>query len=50
MTDGLACIDSRAIFEYYPDTHLIKPSEINDEKTKAEIPEKAWEGDTIRLG
>lgn len=45
--DYIACLDSRAIFEYYPDTHFVKPSEINDEKTKAEIPEKAWKGATI---
>lgn len=42
-----ACLDSRAIFEYYPETGLIKPSEINDEETKEEISEEAWNGDTI---
>ena len=46
--DGIACLDSRAIFEYYPETHFIKPSDINDEKTKAEISEEAWKGATIR--
>ena len=50
IKDGIACLDSRAIFEYDPDTHFVKPSDINDEKTKREISEKAWEGGTIRLG
>lgn len=45
--DYIACLDSRAIFEYYPDIHFVKPSEINDEETKAEISEKAWKGATI---
>ena len=49
IKDGIACLDSRAIFEYDLDTHFVKPSEINDEKTKAEISKKAWEGGTIRF-
>lgn len=47
--DGLACIDSRAIFEYNPETHFIVPSQLNDEETKAKIPDYAWEGKTIRF-
>lgn len=49
MHDGLVCIDSRAIFEYNPETHFIVPSQLNDEKTKAEIPDFAWKGRTIRF-
>lgn len=45
--DGLACIDSRAIFEYNPETHFIVPSQLNDEETKAKIPNSAWKGGTI---
>lgn len=47
--DGLACIDSRAIFEYNPETHFLVPSQLNDEETKAKIPDYAWEGKTIRF-
>ena len=49
VKDGLACIDSRAIFEYSPETHFLVPSQLNDEKTKAQIPDYAWEGKTIRF-
>ena len=49
FADGAACIDSRAIFEYNLDTHEIKPSEINDEKTKAKISKKDWKGGFIRF-
>ena len=47
--DGAVCIDSRAIFEYNLDTHFIKPSDLNDEKTKAEISKESWKGTTIRF-
>ena len=49
MDDGLACIDSRAIFEYNLETHFIVPSQLNDEETKAKIPDSAWKGKTIRF-
>ena len=49
LGDGLACIDSRAIFEYDLDTHHIKPSEINDEKTKSEIQDYCWKGGFIQF-
>jgi len=42
-----ACLDSRAIFEYNPETGLIIPSELNNEKTKEEICEEDWHGNRI---
>lgn len=42
--DNGCCIDSRAIFEYYPEIDLIKPSEINNEQVKKEIEDSAWKG------
>jgi len=47
IKDGLACVDSRAIFEYYPETHLIVPSKLNNEEVKSEISEKDWGGKII---
>lgn len=44
-----ACVDSRAIFEYYPEKHLIIPSQINDEKTKSEIYNSSWKGRQLGL-
>lgn len=49
IADGAVCIDSRAIFEYYPETHFIKPSDLNDEQTKKQISEADWKGTTIRF-
>lgn len=49
LDDGLACVDSRAIFEYDLDTHYIKPSDINDEETKAEIKDYCWKGGFIQF-
>jgi hypothetical protein len=49
IQDGLACVDSRAIFEYDLDTHLIKPSQLNDEETKEKITDLYWQGATIRF-
>ena len=46
--NGGICVDCRAIFEYNPDTHLMKPSELNDENTKCEIPEYCWKGEIIK--
>ena len=50
LREGIACLDSRAIFEYDLDTHTVKLSEINDEQTKAEASDFAWEDQTIRFG
>lgn len=47
--DGLASLDSRAIFEYNPENHVIVPSQLNDEETKEKIPNVAWKGTTIRF-
>ena len=47
--NGIACLDSRAIFEYDFDTHFVKPSDLNTEKVKSEIPESAWLGVTIKF-
>ena len=46
---GGVCIDSRAIFEYNPKTHFIKPSEINTEETKKQIINHSWKGYTIKI-
>jgi len=46
--NGGICVDSRAIFEYDSDTHLMKPSELNDEFTKRQIPEHCWKGEIIK--
>lgn len=41
------CLDSRAIFEYYPETRLIVPSKINTDETKKQIEDNYWKGDTL---
>lgn len=46
---GGACVDSRAIFEYDLETHLLKPSEINTEQTKRLITKRYLEGETLKL-
>lgn len=46
--DSGMCVDCRAIFEYDIDTHLMKPSELNDEYTKNHIPEYCWKGNIIK--
>ena len=42
LKDGIACVDSRAIFEYDLDTHIIRPSLVNNEAVKKQIEDFNW--------